>query len=838
MATVCEKPEHGTNGSAGPRPADDRQIADWLRLFVEPGQVVELRALDVTQRYGKPATVSGYFDYEHIDQLAKEALPLDGKATAVYFTLNPVNPDLLSRCANRVAVPKQGQTTSDTHIVRRKRLLIDADPVRVAGVSSTDAEKATAFSTIRAVESHLMEAGWQRGILADSGNGFHLIFLIDLPADDGDLVSRVLQAIAKRFDSDAVKIDQTVSNPARITKLYGTLARKGDNTLMRPHRRSRIVEAPDEFRIVERALLEKIAVRPAPPKVEASKSGKQTSGRANHRLKVAEWLDARHVAYTISNKADSRGRTCYVLADCPFNQEHKYHAAVMQGSDGKLSAACFHNGCLGKGWQDFKAAIGAPDRNHYDPPLPEKKKKAKVIIDPKTGGPFPMTDYGNAQRLVGRYANNIHYVYAWRKWLAWDKIRWRPDATGVIERCAKNTVRRIYQEAAAASDHLRESLAKHAVSSEDSRRISAMIALARSEPGVAIEPEKLDADPWAINCLNGTLNLRTGELREQRRSDLFSKVCQVSYDAGAKAPLWESFLQTTFNHDDALIDYIGKLAGYWLTGSVIEQILSIFWGVGANGKSTFLNTLHGVMGLDYAIKAASDLLILKRGDSHPTDKADLHGRRFVICSETDEGRHLAESLVKDLTGGERVRARRMREDFWEFAPTHKIVLCTNHKPAITGIDHAIWRRLHLVPFTTIIPDAEQDKNLTKKLESERAGILTWASAGCLRWQREGLGMPAVVKAATADYRKQQDALAPFLDECCRTGSFNYRAKASELYEVYKLWSTENGEKPESQTHFGSALIDRGCERYTDNGTKYKGIAVKELWLERLMQSAH
>jgi putative DNA primase/helicase len=254
-------------------------------------------------------------------------------------------------------------------------------------------------------------------------------------------------------------------------------------------------------------------------------------------------------------------------------------------------------------------------------------------------------------------------------------------------------------------------------------------------------------------------------------------------------------------------------------------VLPILWGVGANGKTTFLNAVMDMLGPDYAMKAATDLLMVKR-NTHPTEKADLFGKRLVVASETEENRRLAESLVKELTGSERIRARRMREDFWEFSPTHKLVLCTNHKPIIRGTDHAIWRRLRLVPFSVVIPDDQQDTTLPDKLRAEATGILNWCLAGCLEWQQHSEQPPKAVTTATQGYRLSQDVLQLFLEECC-VESDGIRAKASDLYDTYKAWCERSGEHPENQRQFGEAMTDHGFERKVSNGTWYIGVGLQD-----------
>ncbi|MDP8952545.1 MAG: phage/plasmid primase, P4 family, partial [Actinomycetota bacterium] len=251
----------------------------------------------------------------------------------------------------------------------------------------------------------------------------------------------------------------------------------------------------------------------------------------------------------------------------------------------------------------------------------------------------------------------------------------------------------------------------------------------------------------------------------------------------------------------------------------------ILYGPGANGKSTLINVVLEMLG-GYGKQAAPDLLMAKHG-AHPTELADLFGARLVAAQETEDGRRLAEGLVKQLTGGDRIKARYMRQDFWEFDPTHKVWLATNHKPEIRGTDHAIWRRIRLIPFDVIIPKEEQDPRLPEKLRSELPGILAWAIEGCLAWQREGLGEPPEVRAATEGYRAEQDVLAAFFEECCviREGTW---APFKDLYAAYAAWAEDSGEKPESKRKFGSRLKERGMEpdHGTDNIAIRHGIGLR------------
>jgi putative DNA primase/helicase len=435
------------------------------------------------------------------------------------------------------------------------------------------------------------------------------------------------------------------------------------------------------------------------------------------------------------------------------------------------------------------------------------------------------TDTANARRFVAAHGDAVRYCDPWSKWLAWDGRRWAIDDRRRVELLAKEVADKLWTQAAEAcrGGHDLRPL-RFAKATANSKGIAGMLALARSEPVVPVLPAELDTDPWLLNCTNGTVDLRTGELRKHDRGDKITKLCPVEFKPDAECPLWRAFLARIFAERDELVRYVQRIAGYCLTGDVREQVLVILHGVGANGKSTLVGTLLELLGVDYAMKAAPDLLLAK-GDAHPTERADLHGKRFVVSIETDDGRRMAEALVKDLTGGDRIRARRMREDHWEFSPTHKLLLATNHKPEIRGTDHAMWRRLRLVPFDVVIPDEEQDRTLPAKLRDELPGILAWAVAGCLEWQRDGLGNPEPVQAATAAYRDEQDVLGTWVVERCTLG-LNCRGKRSELYASYVAWCEGNGHRPANDTRFGMAMTARRFERYLNNGTWYRGIGLR------------
>lgn len=464
----------------------------------------------------------------------------------------------------------------------------------------------------------------------------------------------------------------------------------------------------------------------------------------------------------------------------------------------------------------------APPREHQ---APNGKPRSEAVNGNSGGGAverlkpveneepppeYHNTDEGNARRLVDRHGGDMRFCPDRNSWLVWDDRRWASDRTLEIYRRAKDTVRSIYAEALRRSPDERKELIKHALASEDRRRIENMISLARPEPGIPVRPEDLDADPWSLNCMNGTLNLRTGELRRHWPADLITRLAPVPYDAAATCPTWDRFLSQIMGGDEELVAFLRRAVGYSLTGNVGEQVLFFLHGRGANGKSTFLTTLLALLG-DYGRQTEPDLLMARYGEVHPTGVADLLGARLAVTVEAEEGRRMAESLVKQLTGGDRIKARFMRQDFFEFDPTHKLWLAANSKPVVSGTDHAIWRRIRMVPFAVTIPPEEQDHRLVERLRSELPGILAWAVRGCAEWQRDGLHPPAGVVAATAGYQAEMDTFSQFLEQRCVIEPEGW-ITASDLYADYKAWSDEAGEKPVSQTKFGRLLNDRGFTR--------------------------
>jgi putative DNA primase/helicase len=349
-----------------------------------------------------------------------------------------------------------------------------------------------------------------------------------------------------------------------------------------------------------------------------------------------------------------------------------------------------------------------------------------------------------------------------------------------------------------------------------------VLFLTRSEPGIAIDNGMMDQRPTLFNCLNGTIDLERGTLRPHDPNDLLTLCAPVVFDPAAQCPLWIKFLAEVFDGDGDLIDYLQRAIGYSLTGLIREAVLFFLYGMGRNGKTVLVHVIQKLLG-DYATSLRSEMLMLQRGQEHPTELSDLYGRRFAAACETEQGRRLAETRIKALTGGDRLKARRMRENFWEFEPSHKLWMTGNHKPRVAGSDPAIWERIHLIEFKQqfLADDPRTDPALRDRLESELSGILNWAVFGCLEWQRGGLCPPEGVKSATRKYREEEDTLGVFIAECCELGN-DLEQTTTALHTAFKEWGGTM-----SVRELAQALNERGILAVQGTGGPSKNRMVRK-----------
>jgi len=370
------------------------------------------------------------------------------------------------------------------------------------------------------------------------------------------------------------------------------------------------------------------------------------------------------------------------------------------------------------------------------------------------------------------------------------------------------------------------------------RGIESMLSLARSEPALAVTHEAVDADPWILNCKNGVLDLRTGDLRDHNPGERLTMIAGCEYEPRTDAPRWHAFLERVLP-DASVRDFVQRLAGYALTGVIRDHILPIFYGVGANGKSVLVGTLQAVLG-DYAGTLPPEVVApVQHGEQHPTGRARLRGLRLAVASESDQTAKLAVATVKTLTGGDRVVARFMRQDFFEFDPTHKLVLVTNHRPRVSDPGDAIWRRVLLVPFEVQIPEPEQDRELPDKLRDELPGILQWAVEGCRAWQVDGLAIPEMIKVATAEYRAAEDTLGEFVAERLEADP-EAVTLAKDLHAAHREWSDGTGARVVAVKTFYRMLEERGIRRgpKRNGGATFVGVRVREAQSEANEPNQH
>ncbi len=426
------------------------------------------------------------------------------------------------------------------------------------------------------------------------------------------------------------------------------------------------------------------------------------------------------------------------------------------------------------------------------------------------------TEDALALAFTRRYHRDWRYVAAWGRWLVWDGRRWRNEET----LAATDLIRGVCRHAALQADN-----PKLAAKLATSGTVGGVERLARADRRHAATTAEWDADPWLLNTPGGVVDLRTGRLRAHDRADRMTKITTAT--PAGDCPTWRRFLAEVTGGDADLQAYLQRVSGYCLTGSTQEHALFFLYGTGANGKSVFVNTLATILG-DYAASAPMDTFMETRSDRHPTDMAGLRGARFVSSIETEQGRRWNESKVKSLTGGDKISARFMRQDFFEFWPQFKLFVAGNHKPAIRNIDEAMKRRLHLIPFTITVPPERRDKHLQQKLLAERDGILAWALEGCLAWQRLGrLDPPSQVVAATEEYFEAEDALGRWLEERC-VRQANAKSLTAELFADWKQWAEAAGEFVGSQRRFSDLLITRGVEKWRNAAgiRGFRGVGLK------------
>lgn len=605
------------------------------------------------------------------------------------------------------------------------------------------------------------------------------------------------------------------------------------------------------------------------------------TGRGRHLYFVCPATEVKNSASQIGNKLDIRGEGGYVVAPPSIHENGTRYSGnidrkalanmpewLLELLDPKLksktktktkvkaakgasqihsegtrnSALCKEAGKLrkaGKEVDEILAKLHGFNSNKCDPPLPDdeveriaqsaeawEKGSAKRRILKEEFDLFDGTDMGNGARLARAVEGRAAYAGEVKSWYIYDGQRWAIDKTGEIVRIAKSVVESIYEEAAEIEDEEeRSALLAHAKRSQSSRAINAMITMAESE--CFIQMDVFDTNPNVLNLNNGIFLLDKWDFIPHSPEHMRTKIARANFDSDAECPTWLAFLDQITDGNEELIDFLQVVAGYTLSGNIVERCIFILQGSGANGKTTFVNALSYMLG-DYALATPIDTLMVKPSGGGSSDIARTMGARLLSTSEGENNQRLGESLVKRITGGDPVVARLLYKDFVEFVPQFKLFLSTNHVPSIKGTDDGVWDRIKLIPFQTRIEAAERDKNLSEKLNAEINGIMWWALQGYSYWQDGGLVLPDIISKSTTEYREQMDVLGGFIEEYCEVTT-NGKISSGILYAAYCEWADASGEFKHGKKALGTQLKERGYKNHKSNGTHYwLGLELKPL----------
>ncbi|MER2266690.1 phage/plasmid primase, P4 family [Methylobacterium oxalidis] len=426
-----------------------------------------------------------------------------------------------------------------------------------------------------------------------------------------------------------------------------------------------------------------------------------------------------------------------------------------------------------------------------------QSRKRPKRQDQSQGQVEPTTEDWTAQVFVQRYSGTLLFCHDSGLWHEWTGTVWLQNKTNGVFHLVREIVRELSKNA---EEKIRAIVGKASFASGAER-------FCRADPNFAVSSEVWDSDPWLLGTPGGTVDLRTGEMRAADPAERITKLTAAPADT-AECPLWLAFLDQATKGDTALIRFLQQWCGYCLTGVTREHALVFVYGPGGNGKSVFLNVLTGILA-EYAKTAAMDTFTASKGDKHPTDMAMLRGARLVTASETEEGHPWAEARIKQLTGGDPVTARFMRQDFFTFTPGFKLTVVGNHQPALKNVDDAARRRFNIVPFVRKPPSP--DRQLEEKLKAEWPAILRWMIEGCLDWQQNGLVRPTSVTEATEAYFAEQDLMSQWLAEKClvRQGDPACWDTLAELFASWKAYAAAAGEDPGTIKSFGPAMRRKG-----------------------------
>lgn len=738
---------------------------------------------------GKKAIVAGWFTDQ--GKAAEVATILDAEARpeGIYITLNPTTSSLLGRADHRLK-PNVGRS-QDVEVPHLCNLLVDSDPARPAGISATDAEKTQARELSRAVFTYLSGLGWPEPLAADSGNGDHLVYKLDLPntPENVALIKRVLQALATSFDTEVVKIDQSVFNPARLVKLWGTTARKGDDTPDRPHRRSAILHMPTDQQPVSRELLEALAAEvkdATPPTREPRERRYDGDGQ---RLDVEAYL--RKYGITVKSMKQHGTSTLYIIDPCVFNADHAGgEAAIGQCADGTLFYQCYHNSCQGRTWAEARQIISGDDPLFETPKQhrPRRSQQGTTKEAEKTAAHIVLarmvvTSYGLGNI---RYTNGSFWIWAGGVWKRTDD---RAVKQRIHEKCEKE------------------------IASQNT--VNSILELCKTE--VFKEDETQDIERRFINCINGELHWSKNawELRPHDRAHFSTAQIPVAYDPEAIAPRFEQFLTEVFRDDPDLEEksiIVCEALGYSLLSTCEFEKFFLLIGNGANGKSVLLRLLEDLAGHGNVAAVQPSQF------DNKFQRAHLHCKLVNLVSEIAEGAEIADAQLKAIVSGELTTVEHKMQKPFDFRPYCTCWFGTNHLPHTRDFSAALFRRAIVLTFNRTFAPDEQDQRLRDRLGDELPGVLNLALEGMAGVFERGTftGAPSV-EAAKDAWKLEADQVAQFAEECCKFERASQTASA-DLYRAYSSWSEEAGiRRTLNRKNFTSRVCRLGAEIHRGAG---------------------
>jgi len=818
------------------------EILRALKILFAEGETVEVRLLPPGKASGQKRV--GY--YRDFEKLAKDVETFDQIKNAKhnsYVVLNTCDPGLFARSPNKIAQAGDTSATSDQDVLRRKWLLVDCDPRKPSGVSSADHEHENALNLAQKIKLEMTrDFGWPEPIMADSGNGAHLLYRIDLLntgagfSESLMLVTSVLNAFSAIYSNDNVEVDTKNRNASRICKLYGTMTRKGNDVPgERPWRRSKLLSVPDNIVTVTTDQLKHLASLYEDSQVRPSTINREPEIISSGGIDMSKWLAEHDIAIHHVKDRASDGSKIYVLENCPWNpEEHTDHSAyVTQFPSGAIAAGCHHNGCDGKGWPDL--------RKLYEPVPPSSpqnlsrgsgaKEDLGTLLERVDG--LPLNSQGDVDRLYALHHGDLAYVTEFRSWMCWDGRKWNKSETAAYSALI-DVIALIKQQAQNLDSKERAVYLSYAEKKGSARMFRDTLDLASHDPRFVISTNQLDSDPLILNTESGVIDLKTLEIENQTPEMYLTKTTGYAYDPMAKCPRFLVFLNEIFAGDQELILYVQRLMGYCLTGLTREKSFYIFYGPeGDNGKSVLL-ALFGMVCGTYSKTASIDTFMYnsRKGDARD-DLVNLKGVRVIQTSEPEENSRFAMGLMKNYSGStDKIACRPLYGVWMEYTPTGKILIATNNRPKIFERTDAAWNRIHIIPFDVKIPEERQNKNLLNELVSEElAGILNWALDGLMEYYRLGGLYPTQrMRILAQEYRRDNDSIRMFFEECCLLKP-DVVISNSSIYKAYSGFCRDQNVMPVGSRKFADAFGQLGKKHNIwanrgSSGKMWYGVTVR------------